>query len=123
MRAVTLWGAAERLYEHTGIDDHPIHDRIRARCEPPALADAPNRASWDAAWKAGSQLVIEDALALAAGWRDDEQNAPEQAGSLAASLACRSGRSTASLRSFTNAVLKSLLSAWTSSSRLAMSPP
>lgn len=70
IRAAMLWGAAQHLYEQTGIDDHPIQERLRARYEPQALADAPDQTSWDAAWAAGTKLAIEDALALAARWRD-----------------------------------------------------
>jgi predicted ATPase len=85
IRAATLWGAAEQLYEHVGVDDRPIHSKLRARWEPQAMASAPNQATWDAGWKIGGQLTMQDALALAADWRDDDLDAPEQAVSLAPS--------------------------------------
>ena len=44
---------------------------VRARWEPQARADAGDRARWDAAWEAGAEMSIEDALALAAGSRDE----------------------------------------------------
>jgi predicted ATPase/class 3 adenylate cyclase len=72
LRAATLWGAAEHVYAQNGIDEPPIHERLRARWEPQARTDAGEQAGWDTAWKAGAQMTIEDALAVAAGGRDDD---------------------------------------------------
>ena len=71
LRAATLWSAAEHAYAQIGIDDPPLPARLRARWEPQALADAGDRSRWDAAWEAGAEMPIEDALALAAGSRDE----------------------------------------------------
>ena len=75
MRAATLWGAAEHLYAESGIDDRPIHARLLARWETQARADAGHQDEWDAAWTAGAQMTLEDALTIAAGRRDDIESA------------------------------------------------
>jgi len=75
--AATLWGAAEHIDADVGVDDRPVHARLRARWEPQARADAGDPPTWDAAWQAGAHMSIDDALALAAGWRGDV-DAPDQ---------------------------------------------
>jgi tetratricopeptide (TPR) repeat protein len=75
LRAALLWGAAEHVYDMNGIDDRPIHRRLRARWESQALADAADQAAWDGAWKAGAEISMDDALAVAAGWKDAAQAA------------------------------------------------
>ena len=75
LRAAMLWGAAEHGYAQIGVDDRPIHARLLARWEPQARADASDEAGWDAAWTAGAQMTIEDALAVAADWSEHTETA------------------------------------------------
>ncbi len=65
-RAATLWGAAASAYAHVGFEDPPILNRLRDRWLPQAQAAAPDPETWDAAYAAGADLGMEDALALVA---------------------------------------------------------
>ena len=71
--AATLWGAAERVYACIGLAEPPFATRLRMRWEAQALADAPDQIAWDAAWKGGAELAVEDALAVAAGSQEPVQ--------------------------------------------------
>jgi predicted ATPase len=64
-RAAMLWAACDRTVAEAWAARSALA-RLREQWEPQALADA-GAATWDVAWKAGTELAIDDALALAAG--------------------------------------------------------
>jgi hypothetical protein len=63
--AATLWAAAGRARASTGLDETPTAGRLRARWHAQALADSGDQLRWDEAWRCGTELTPQDALALA----------------------------------------------------------
>jgi predicted ATPase/class 3 adenylate cyclase len=66
LRAATLWGAADRTLAWLVRRETPTAALLRAHWLPQARAAAPDDQSWDAAWRAGENLSLEQALILAA---------------------------------------------------------
>jgi predicted ATPase len=63
--AARLWGAAERARERIDLEETPKYAALRQPWQPAAMTALGDDAAWDAAWKAGAALSIDDALALA----------------------------------------------------------
>ena len=73
LRAAKLWGAAAHARARIGLPGTPAIDKLQAQWESNARAAAPNTASWDAAWSAGADMPVDEALVLAAGERNRNQ--------------------------------------------------
>lgn len=66
LRAATLWAAADRTLAWLVRRETPTAAMLRAQWLPQARAAAPDDHSWDAAWEAGKNLPVQQALMLAA---------------------------------------------------------
>ena len=66
VEAATLWGAAEHASRRIGLAETGTMARLRTRWQRQAVAAAPDEVSWDGAWKTGTELTLDEALALAA---------------------------------------------------------
>jgi predicted ATPase len=64
--AAKLWGAAENTRRVIGVSETRTTARLRTRWQPQAVAAAREKASWDDAWKTGTDLTLDEAVALAA---------------------------------------------------------
>jgi hypothetical protein len=62
--AAKLWSASERISGGV-IEEAVAATSLRAQWQPQARAAAPDQTTWDAAWKAGAELSLDDALELA----------------------------------------------------------
>ncbi len=62
--AAKLWSASDRLSRDV-IEEALAAIRLRAQWQPQARAAAPDQTIWDAAWTAGAELSLDDALELA----------------------------------------------------------
>jgi tetratricopeptide (TPR) repeat protein len=62
--AASLWSASDRVASGV-LDESLAASRLRARWQPDARADVPDQTTWDAAWTAGAELSLDDALELA----------------------------------------------------------
>jgi tetratricopeptide (TPR) repeat protein len=62
--AARLWSASDKQ-SHRASEDTIAATRLRARWQPQARAAAPDQKTWDAAWSAGAELSLDDALELA----------------------------------------------------------
>ena len=65
VRAATLWAAADKFRVGAAITETPITVALRSRCEPGAHAAVANPVRWNAARARGSDMSIDEALALA----------------------------------------------------------
>ncbi len=70
VRAATLWAAADRVKAQSGLAEAPPGAKLRARWEPEARAALADADAWTAAWRVGTELPLDDALALAASAAD-----------------------------------------------------
>ena len=66
LSAATLWAAADRTLAWLVRRETPAAAMLRAHWLPQAYAAAPDDRSWDAAWAAGENLPVQQALILAA---------------------------------------------------------
>jgi predicted ATPase/class 3 adenylate cyclase len=66
LRAATLWGAAEGALAKLHRAETPGATALRRRWLPPARDAVPEAAAWDAAYMRGTEMSLDDALALAA---------------------------------------------------------
>jgi predicted ATPase/class 3 adenylate cyclase len=62
--AAKLWSASQHISRGV-IEETLAASKLRARWQPEARAAAPDQTTWDAAWKAGAELSLDDALGLA----------------------------------------------------------
>ncbi len=65
IQAATLWAAADRYRERIYLAEDPNVERLRAKWQPQALAEARDANSWTAGQTAGAELSLEEALDLA----------------------------------------------------------
>jgi predicted ATPase/class 3 adenylate cyclase len=63
--AAKLWSASERFQNQGATEEIPAATRLRGRWQPDARAAAPEQTTLDAAWNAGAELTLDDALELA----------------------------------------------------------
>jgi tetratricopeptide (TPR) repeat protein len=62
--AAKLWSASERISRGV-IEEALAASSLRAQWQPEARAAVPDQTAWDAAWRAGRELSLDDALELA----------------------------------------------------------
>ncbi len=62
--AAKLWSASERIARGV-IEEAPAAAKLRTHWQQQARAAAPDQTTWDAAWKAGTELSLDDALEVA----------------------------------------------------------
>src|SRR6202008_915174 len=65
IQAATLWAAADRYRERVHLAEDPNVERLRAKWQPQALAEARDANSWTTGQTAGAELSLEEALDLA----------------------------------------------------------
>ena len=65
IQAATLWAAADRNRERVHLAEDPNVERLRAKWQPRARAEARDTNRWTAAEAAGAELPLDDALDLA----------------------------------------------------------
>ena len=63
--AAQLWSASERIQSRGVSEESLAATGLRAKWEPDARTAAPDQATWDAAWNAGAELSLDEALELA----------------------------------------------------------
>ena len=65
IEAATLWAAADAARARIGLSDAPSDEKLRTEWQPTARAALNDPHRWDAAWVAGAELSLDDAIALA----------------------------------------------------------
>lgn len=86
VRAAMLWAAAERARARIGLGETPASGRLRTRWQPRARTAVPDASSWDVARRAGAQLALDDALALAASAQENIESTDCSQGTPTASM-------------------------------------
>ena len=66
LRAATLWGATDGELAKLHRVETPGAAALRTRWLPPARDAAPDAAAWDTAYTRGTEMSLDDALAVAA---------------------------------------------------------
>jgi len=65
LRAATLWAAADQTRTRIGLPDAPSAEKLLSQWQPTARAAANDAIRWNAAWTAGAELSLDQALTLA----------------------------------------------------------
>ena len=74
LRAATLWGAADEFRARVATVESPVTSALRSRSEGTARSTVADAARWEASRAAGSAMSLHDALVLAAGDDDNQED-------------------------------------------------